>query len=114
LSTRAVDDVLYVRAYNGQNSRWYEAAMRQKAGRPLARDGSNASSSLIATTTSLPWLTSSDQQREELRTGLRTRKKQRQPKPDVETVCAQARAPELSLEADLEQVVQGRSRTNDA
>ena len=29
----AVDDVLYVRAYNGQNSRWYQAAMRQKAGR---------------------------------------------------------------------------------
>jgi hypothetical protein len=28
-----VDDVLYVRAYNGQNSRWYQAAMRQKAGR---------------------------------------------------------------------------------
>ncbi len=25
----AVDDVLYVRAYNGQNSRWYKAAMRQ-------------------------------------------------------------------------------------
>jgi hypothetical protein len=29
----AVDDALYVRAYNGQNSRWYQAAMRQKAGR---------------------------------------------------------------------------------
>ena len=28
-----VDDALYVRAYNGQNSRWYQAAMRQKAGR---------------------------------------------------------------------------------
>ena len=28
-----VDDTLYVRAYNGQNSRWYRAAMRQKAGR---------------------------------------------------------------------------------
>lgn len=24
---------LYVRAYNGQNSRWYQAAMKQKAGR---------------------------------------------------------------------------------
>ncbi|MEO5318173.1 DUF2255 family protein [Arthrobacter sp. CC3] len=24
---------LYVRAYNGQNSRWYRSAMRQKAGR---------------------------------------------------------------------------------
>lgn len=24
---------LYVRAYNGQNSRWYKSAMRQKAGR---------------------------------------------------------------------------------
>lgn len=29
----AVDHELYVRAYNGQNSRWYQAAMRQKAGR---------------------------------------------------------------------------------
>src|SRR5216117_1814059 len=28
-----VDHELYVRAYNGQNSRWYQAAMRQKAGR---------------------------------------------------------------------------------
>ena len=28
-----VDDALYVRAYNGQSSRWYWAAMRQKAGR---------------------------------------------------------------------------------
>lgn len=28
-----VDDALYVRAYNGQNSRWYKAAVRQKAGR---------------------------------------------------------------------------------
>ena len=32
----AVDDVLYVRAYNGRNSRWYRAAMRQKAGRIMA------------------------------------------------------------------------------
>ncbi len=29
----AVDDALYVRAYNGQKSRWYQAALRQKAGR---------------------------------------------------------------------------------
>jgi hypothetical protein len=28
-----VDDTLYVRAYNGQNSSWYKAAMQQKAGR---------------------------------------------------------------------------------
>ena len=28
-----VDDGLYVRAYNGQSSRWYQAALRQKAGR---------------------------------------------------------------------------------
>jgi len=28
-----VDHALYVRAYNGQNSRWYQAALRQKAGR---------------------------------------------------------------------------------
>lgn len=32
----AVDDALYVRAYNGTNSRWYKAALRQKAGRILA------------------------------------------------------------------------------
>jgi hypothetical protein len=31
-----VDDDLYVRAYNGRNSRWYRAAMRQKAGRITA------------------------------------------------------------------------------
>jgi hypothetical protein len=28
-----VGDALYVRAYNGQNSRWYGAAVQQKAGR---------------------------------------------------------------------------------
>jgi hypothetical protein len=28
-----VEDALYVRAYNGQESRWYQAAMRQRAGR---------------------------------------------------------------------------------
>lgn len=28
-----VDGDLYVRGYNGQNSRWYQAAVRQKAGR---------------------------------------------------------------------------------
>jgi hypothetical protein len=32
----AVDDGLYVRGYNGQNSRWYQAAVRQKAGRIIA------------------------------------------------------------------------------
>jgi hypothetical protein len=32
----AVGDALYVRAYNGQNSRWYQAAARQKAGRITA------------------------------------------------------------------------------
>ena len=32
----AVDDGLYVRAYNGQISRWYRAAVRQKAGRVVA------------------------------------------------------------------------------
>jgi hypothetical protein len=31
-----VNDALYVRAYNGQNSRWYQAAVRQKAGRITA------------------------------------------------------------------------------
>jgi hypothetical protein len=29
----AVDSALYVRAYNGQRSRWHKAAMREKAGR---------------------------------------------------------------------------------
>ena len=32
----AVRDALYVRAYNGQNPRWYQAAVRQKAGRITA------------------------------------------------------------------------------
>jgi hypothetical protein len=32
----AVGDALYVRAYNGQNSRWYKSALRQKAGRIIA------------------------------------------------------------------------------
>ena len=32
----AVDDALYVRGYNGRNSRWYQAAVRQKAGRIIA------------------------------------------------------------------------------
>ncbi len=30
-----VDGALYVRPYNGRNSRWYRAAMRQKAGRVI-------------------------------------------------------------------------------
>ena len=32
----AVDDALYVRGYNGQSSRWYQAAVLQKAGRIIA------------------------------------------------------------------------------
>ncbi len=32
----AVDGALYVRAYNGRNSRWYQAAVHQKAGRIIA------------------------------------------------------------------------------
>ena len=32
----AVERDLYVRAYNEQSSRWYQAAMRQQAGRVLA------------------------------------------------------------------------------
>jgi hypothetical protein len=32
----AVEDALYVRGYNGQNSRWYQAAVRQKAGLIIA------------------------------------------------------------------------------
>jgi len=31
-----VDGDLYVRAYNGKNSRWHQAALRQKAGRITA------------------------------------------------------------------------------
>jgi len=31
-----VDGALYVRAYNGRNSRWHQAAIRQKAGRITA------------------------------------------------------------------------------
>jgi len=31
-----VDDALYVRAYNGRDSRWYQAAVRHKAGRITA------------------------------------------------------------------------------
>src|SRR5215213_3387365 len=29
----ALDDGLYVRAYNGRSSRWHQAAVRQRAGR---------------------------------------------------------------------------------
>jgi hypothetical protein len=32
----AVDGALYVRAYNGRSSSWYQAAVRQKAGRIIA------------------------------------------------------------------------------
>jgi hypothetical protein len=32
----AVDDGLYVRGYNGPHSRWYQAAVRQRAGRIIA------------------------------------------------------------------------------
>jgi hypothetical protein len=32
----AVDDGLYVRAYHGRDSRWYQAALKQKAGRITA------------------------------------------------------------------------------
>jgi hypothetical protein len=31
-----VDDALYMRAYSGKSSRWYQAALRQKAGRITA------------------------------------------------------------------------------
>jgi hypothetical protein len=31
-----VDGALYVRSYNGQNGRWYQAAIKQKAGRITA------------------------------------------------------------------------------
>ena len=31
-----LDDELYVRGYNGQKSRWYQASVRQKAGRIIA------------------------------------------------------------------------------
>jgi hypothetical protein len=36
ISSVAVDGALYVRGYNGQDSRWCRAATRQKAGRILA------------------------------------------------------------------------------
>ena len=36
-----VDGALYVRVYNGQNSRWYRAALRQKAGRITATGMTN-------------------------------------------------------------------------
>jgi hypothetical protein len=32
----AVDAALYVRGYNGRNSLWYQAAVRQRAGRIIA------------------------------------------------------------------------------
>jgi hypothetical protein len=32
----AIDGALYVRGYNGQKPRWYQAALRQKAGRIVA------------------------------------------------------------------------------
>lgn len=32
----AVDDGLYVRAYNGRDSRWYKSAMRQNGGKIIA------------------------------------------------------------------------------
>ena len=32
----AVDDALYARGYSGQKSRWYQAAVQQKAGRIIA------------------------------------------------------------------------------
>ncbi|MGD0787700.1 MAG: DUF2255 family protein [Terracidiphilus sp.] len=32
----AVGDALYVRGYNGQSSRWYQAAVQQKAGQIIA------------------------------------------------------------------------------
>ena len=35
----AVNGELYARAYNGQRSRWYQAAMRQRAGRIMAAGG---------------------------------------------------------------------------
>jgi hypothetical protein len=34
----AVEGDLYVRPYNGRNSRWYQAAIQQKAGRITAAD----------------------------------------------------------------------------
>jgi hypothetical protein len=37
----AVEGNLYVRAYYGQNSCWYQAAVRQKAGRITAAGGTN-------------------------------------------------------------------------
>ena len=36
-----VDGALYVRAYNGKSSRWYQASIRQKAGRIIAAGVTN-------------------------------------------------------------------------
>lgn len=36
-----VDGTLYVRAYNGKDSRWYQAALRQKAGRIITAEMTN-------------------------------------------------------------------------
>ena len=37
----AVDDALYVRGYNGQKSSWYQAGVRQEAGRIIAAGMTN-------------------------------------------------------------------------
>jgi hypothetical protein len=37
----AVGEALYVRAYNGRSSRWYRAAMKQKAGQIVAAGMTN-------------------------------------------------------------------------
>jgi hypothetical protein len=38
----AVDGDLYVRAYNGRNSRWHQAALKQKVGRIVAAGKTSA------------------------------------------------------------------------
>ena len=59
--TVAVDGGLYVRGYNGQDSRWYQAARRQKAGQITAagatRDVLSSSRSMVRSTTVSTMLT---------------------------------------------------------
>jgi hypothetical protein len=43
----AVGDALYVRAYNGIKSRWYQAALKQKAGRIIAAGMTKEASSRL-------------------------------------------------------------------
>jgi hypothetical protein len=47
MSTVVVDGSLYVRSYNGKHGRWYQATIKQKAGRITAA-GNDGGSKLRA------------------------------------------------------------------